>query len=107
LLNSTPNAQVKQQVISYLRNLSDIYATSDKSIRILRERFEEVGILVDPSVFPVDEMETIIKDGKNAEFTVNNDNSTAKLEEADRNRSIKEAKNDFLIKAYGTATEVR
>ena len=107
MINNTSNAQIKQQVISYLRGLSDEYSTSDKAIKRLKEKLEKLGILADPSIFPVGEMETIIKDGKNAEFTVNNDNSTAKLEEADRNRSIKEAKNDFLIKAYGTATEVR
>jgi hypothetical protein len=69
IINDTPNAQVKQQVISYLRSLSDEYSTSDRAIKMLREKFEEQGILSDPSIFPVGEMETIIKDGKKAEDT--------------------------------------
>ncbi len=108
ILNGASNATILNETTAYLASLNSQYRMTAKAIKLLKTKLDTVGITADESTFPTRNMESIISDGGKVEIpTVNNDNSTTKLEESERNVLIKDVKSDFLVKAYGTATEVR
>ena len=109
-LEDLSSSEVKSRFKKLLESYHE-YFPLDTLVSTIKEQANEYGLLGDTALFFADEKEikNIIEDGGRLNYIHNENNSSDKIlnEEAERNKLAKDAKKDFLIKAYGTATDVR